>query len=144
MSSISLSRANRMIREAFAKASELGLKPLAVAVFDSGGILRAYQAQDGSSNGRFEIAGGKVRGALATGSGSRWLNAQAGTRPHFITGLASVVTGGIVPVAGAVLARDGKGRVVAAIGISGDTSDNDEACAVAAVEAVGLVADTGG
>jgi hypothetical protein len=28
-------------------------------------------------------------------------------------------------------------------GISGDTSDNDEICAVAGIEAAGLVADTG-
>jgi len=140
---LSLARANKMIKAAFAKAAELGLKPIAVCVYDSGGTLKAYQAQDGTSNGRFQVAGGKVRGALAVGSGSRWLHNQAAERPHFLAGVNSVVPGGVVPVAGAVLARDKNGAIVAAIGISGDTSDNDEACAVAGVEAAGFTPDIG-
>jgi uncharacterized protein GlcG (DUF336 family) len=140
---LSLNRANKMIRAAFAKAEELKLKPIAVCVHDSGGVLKAYQAQDGTSNGRFHVASGKVRGALTVGSGSRWLQNQAGERPHFLAGVNSVIAGGVVPVAGAVLARDKNGAVVAAVGISGDTSDNDEACAVAAVEACGLTPDIG-
>jgi uncharacterized protein GlcG (DUF336 family) len=143
MPSLSLNRANKMIRAAFTKAGELGLKPIAVCIYDSGGILKAYQAQDGTSNGRFHVASGKVRGALAVGSGSRWLQNQAVDRPHFLAGVNTVIDRGVIPVAGAVLARDRNGAVVAAVGISGDTSDNDEACAVAAVKACGLVADIG-
>jgi len=143
MATLTLNRANKIIREAFAKASELKLKPIAVVVYDAGGNLKAFQSQDGASNGRFQIASGKVRGALATGSGSRWMDAQAANRPHFLAGLASVVKGGIVPVAGGVLARDAKGGIVAAVGISGDTSDNDEACAIAGIAAVNFVADGG-
>ena len=143
MSMLTLAKANKVIRTAFAKAEELGLKPLGVCVYDAGGALKAFQLQDGASIGRFAIAGGKVRGALATGTGSRWLNAQAEGRPHFLAGLASVVEGGVVPVPGAVLARDKRGNIVAAVGISGDTSDNDEACAIAGIEACGWQADTG-
>jgi len=33
--------------------------------------------------------------------------------------------------------------IIDALGISGDTSDNDELCPVAGIEAVGLIADTG-
>ena len=143
MSNLNLAKANKMIRVALAKAAELKLKPLAIGVYDAGGTLRAYQAQDGTSIGRFAVAGGKVRGALATGTGSRWLNNQAASRPHFVSGVASVVEGGVVPVPGGVLAKDKKGLIIAAIGISGDTSDNDEACAVAAIEACGLIADVG-
>lgn len=143
MSSISLSRANRIISRAFAHAADKGYKPLAVVVLDAGGNLKAFQSQDGTSNNRFEIARGKAKGSLAVGTGSRWLNAQAADRPHFLAGLCSVVEGGIVPVAGGVIARDKQGRIVAAVGISGDVSDADEECAVAGVEGVNLVADTG-
>lgn len=143
MAILTLSCANKIIREAFIKAEELKIKPIAVVVYDAGGNLKAFQSQDGASIGRFQIASGKVRGALATGTGSRWLNAQAIDRPHFLAGVASVIEGGIVPVAGAVLARDAKGNIVAAVGISGDTADNDEICAVTAIEAVKLIADAG-
>ncbi len=143
MSSISLSRANRIISKAFAHAAENKFKPLAVVVLDNGGNLKAFQSQDGASISRFEVARGKARGAVGVGTGSRWLNDQAEGRPHFLAGLASVIDGGIVPVPGGVLARDKQGRIVASIGISGDTSDADEACAVAGIEAVNLVADTG-
>jgi len=144
MSTISLARANRIISKAFSHGGEKGFKPLVVVVLDAGGNMKAYQAQDGTSNGRFDVASGKARGSLAVGTGSRWLNAQADSRPHFLTGLASVIDGGIVPVPGGVIARDKSGKIVAAVGISGDTSDADEACAVFGIEAVNLVADTGG
>ena len=143
MPKLSLTRANRIINQAFAKASAEGYKPLAVVVLDAGGNLKAFQAQDGASNNRFEIARGKAAGSMAVGMGSRWLNAQAETRPHFLAGLASVIPGGVVAVPGGVLAKDKRGEIIAAVGISGDTSDADEACAVAGIEAVNLVADTG-
>jgi len=132
-----------MIKAAFNSASDSGIKPLAVCVYDAGGNLKSFQAQDGASIGRFAIAGGKARGALAVGTGSRWLHAQAETRPHFLAGVNSVVEGGVVPGPGGVIARDKKGVIVAAVGISGDTADNDELCAVAAIEACGLIADIG-
>jgi uncharacterized protein GlcG (DUF336 family) len=50
---------------------------------------------------------------------------------------------GIVPVPGGVLIRDASGALLGAVGVSGDTSDNDEVCAVAGIAAAGLVADTG-
>ena len=143
LTTISLAKANKIIKTAFATAESMKLNPLGICVYDAGGNLKAFQLQDGASIGRFAIASGKVRGALATGKGSRWMNAQAESRPHFLAGLASVVEGGVVPVAGGVLARDKKGDIVGAVGISGDTSDNDEACAVAAIEACGFVADIG-
>jgi len=143
MSSISLNRANKIIRAAFAKAQESGFKPLAVCVYDSGGNLKAFQSQDGVSNGRFAIAGGKARGALAVGTGSRWLHNQAEARPHFLAGVNTVIEGGVVPGPGGVIARDKRGNIVAAVGISGDTADNDEIAAVAGVEACGLEADAG-
>ncbi|GAB1583295.1 MULTISPECIES: heme-binding protein [Phyllobacteriaceae] len=143
MARLTLNKANQIIKGAFAKADEMGLKPLAVAIFDAGGNLKAFQRQDGTSILRFEIASGKAFGALAVGAGSRWLHNQAKDRPHFLEGLSGVSGGRVVPVPGGVLIKDAKGEILGAVGISGDTSDNDEAAAIAGIEAAGFAADAG-
>ena len=140
---ISLSTAETITSAAFAKAAELGLKPLTVDVLDAGGHTVILKRQDGSSNLRPQIATGKANGALAVGTGTRWLNANAETRPHFVNALNGVAGGNIIPVPGGVLVRNGAGETVGAVGITGDTSENDEACAVAGIETAGLVADCG-
>jgi len=140
MTKLTLAAANGMIDAAFGKGAEAGLKPLSVVVLDAGGHLKAFQKQDGSSMMRFEIAAGKGYGALAVGMDSRWLEQTAKERPHFIQGLNSVSGGRIVPVPGGVLIRDAAGDIVGAVGITGDTSDNDEMCAIAGIEAAGFVA----
>lgn len=143
MPSLTLEKANSIIAAAFSKATELQLKPIAVSVFDAGGHLKAFQKQDGTSILRFEIASGKAFGALAVGAGSRWLNNQAKERPHFLEGLSNVSGGKIVPVPGGVLIKDADNEIIGAVGISGDTSDNDELAAIAGIEAVGFAADAG-
>ncbi|WP_378942156.1 heme-binding protein [Mesorhizobium sp. ANAO-SY3R2] len=143
MSELTLARANTIIETAFAKAAETAMKPLSVAVLDAGGHLKAFQKQDGASMLRFEIAAGKAYGAVAVGMGSRWLNNAAIERPHFIEGLNAVSGGRIVPVPGGVLIRSANGTILGAVGITGDTSDNDELCAVTGILAAGFVADAG-
>ncbi|UWF58623.1 GlcG/HbpS family heme-binding protein [Brucella sp. 2716] len=143
MPSLTLERANAIIAGAFAKAEELKLKPLAVSVLDAGGHVKAFQRQDGASMLRFEIGSGKAYGALAVGTGSRWLNNQAKDRPHFLEGLSGVSGGRVVPVPGGVLIKDTGGEILGAVGISGDTSDNDEAAAIAGIEAAGFAFDAG-
>lgn len=140
---LTLENANSIIAAAFAKAAELQLKPIAVSVFDAGGHLKAFQKQDGTSILRFEIASGKAFGALAVGSGSRWLHNQAKERPHFLEGLSNVSGGRIVPVPGGVLIKDSSNEIIGAVGISGDTSDNDEIAAIAGIETAGFAADAG-
>lgn len=137
---LGIEQANRIIETAIAKAADLELKPLAIAILDAGGNLKAYAGQDGISPGRFEVAAGKARAALLLGSSSRALNDQAAERPHFLAGLGSVIAGGIVPVPGGLAILDRSGAVVGAAGISGDTSDNDEICALAGIEAAGFSA----
>ncbi|GIL00427.1 MAG: hypothetical protein BroJett030_03260 [Alphaproteobacteria bacterium] len=144
MARLSLSRANRVVSLIFAEARTRGLKPLAVVVLDTGGSVKTAQTQDGVPFGRFEVAAGKARGALFTGSASRTLHAMAGERPHFLQGVASVLAGGIVPVPGGVTIRSPSGQVLGAVGVSGDTSDNDEAAAAAAIARAGLVAGSVG
>lgn len=140
---ISLSTAETITSAAFAKAAELGLKPLTVVVLDAGGHTVTLKRQDGSSNLRPQIATGKANGALAVGTGTRWLNANAETRPHFVNALNGAAGGNIIPVPGGVLVRNEAGETLGAVGITGDTSENDEACAVAGIETAGLVADCG-
>lgn len=143
MAKLSLSKSRSIIRGALAKGKELGLKPLSVAVLDAGGHLLAFEREDGASILRPEIAQGKAFGAVAVGVGSRWLNAQAESRPHFLEGLSNVSGGKIVPVPGGVLVKNARGEILGAVGITGDTSDNDEACAVAGIEAAGFTANAG-
>ncbi|WP_339759689.1 heme-binding protein [uncultured Hoeflea sp.] len=143
MTDLPLAKALEIITAALAKGAELGLKPLAVVVLDAGGHVKAFQRQDGASMMRFEIASGKAYGALAVGVGSRWLNAQAETRPHFLEGLSAVSGGKIVAVPGGVLIKDSNGGIIGAVGITGDTSDNDELAAITGIEAAGFTADAG-
>jgi uncharacterized protein GlcG (DUF336 family) len=136
--SIDLQTARTIVGEALSAARAEGLKPLTVVVLDAGGHLVAAEREDGSSNKRFEIASGKAQGALALGMGSRSLMARAEQQPYFIAAATSAIGGSLIPVPGGVLVRDTAGSLVGAVGVSGDTSDNDEVAAVAGIEAAGL------
>lgn len=138
MSNISLADANAIIAGVFAKGRELGLKPLTVAVLDAGGNQVAMQRSDNSPGLRPKIAVGKASGAIALGLSSRVIGDMAVERPHFIAALGSMADGGIVPVAGGVIALGNSGEPIGAVGVSGDTSDNDEICAIAGLVAAGL------
>jgi len=140
MTHISLDQANAIIAAAFAKGSELALKPLSVVVLDAGGHPIAFQRQDGASTLRFAIAAGKAGGALALGVSSRKVADMAAERPTFIAALAPIAPHGIVPAAGGVIVVGEGGRPIGAVGITGDTSDNDEACTLAGIAAAGLTA----
>ena len=124
------------------RAREINLKPLTVAVLDASGHLKVLLRQDGTSLLRSEIAQGKARGAIGLGMGSRGIYARAQEQPYFIQAMNALSGGSLVPVPGGVLIRK-DGGIIGAVGITGDTSDNDEACAVAAIEALGLQADAG-
>jgi len=140
MHRLTLAQANTLIEAALARGAELGLKPLTVTVLDPGGHLIACQRQDGASNMRVKLAAGKASGALSLGVSSRKIGDMALERPHFIAAVDTMSEGGLVPAAGGVIITDEGGTVVGAIGVTGDTSDNDEACALAAIEKLGLKA----
>jgi len=135
---ITLAQANTIIAAALKKGHELKLKPLSVAVLDPGGHLVAFQREDGASNLRPQIAAGKASGALALGVSSRKIGEMAAERPTFIAAVSQIATGGLVPAAGGVLVTDKTGTLIGAVGVTGDTSDNDEACSLAGIEAAGL------
>jgi len=138
MHRLNLAQANALIEAAFAHGAELDLKPLTVTIHDAGGHLIACQRQDGASNMRVKLAAGKASGALALGVSSRTIGDMALDRPHFIASVDTMSEGGMVPAAGGVIVCDGTGTILGAIGVTGDTSDNDEACALAAIESLGL------
>ncbi len=133
----------RIVMQALKEAREKVLKPMTVAVLDERGALVHLDSEDGSSLMRWKIAFGKAYGAIAMGLGSRALSERSSKQPQFIDAMNALAGGALVPVPGGVLVRSAKGQIVGAVGITGDNSDNDEACAVAGIEAAGLVADTG-
>lgn len=137
---LTLDTARTIIDQALATGAEHGFKPLTVVVLDAGGHVTAAARQDGASNNRFEIAQGKAYGALALGMGSRSIMARAEQQAYFIAAAAAAIGGRLIPVPGGVLVRDADGALLGAVGISGDTSDNDETAAATAVRAAGLTA----
>lgn len=137
--SIGLETAKSITAGVRAAGRDHGLKPLTVVVLDAGGHVVSVEREDGSSNNRFEIVFGKAYGALALGMGSRSLMARAEQQAYFISSAAAAIGGKLVPVPGGVLVKDAAGSVVGCVGVSGDTSDNDELAAMAGITSVSLV-----
>lgn len=134
---LTLAEAERLADAALGEGRKQGLPPLCVAVLDAGGHLKLVKREDGASFFRAEVAIGKAWGALAMGESSRHLGERLKDRPAFLGALSDLAQGKMVPVAGGVLAWRG-GELVGAVGISGATSDQDEACALAGLAAAGL------
>jgi uncharacterized protein GlcG (DUF336 family) len=143
MPEMNLDTAQTIVTAALKAGREKNFLPLAVCVYDARGSLKAFQAEDGTSLKRGEIAMGKAYGAIAMGISSRAMGKMAADRPHFIAAMSHVIAGPLTPTAGGVLIRNDKGDLLGAIGVSGDVSDNDEIAAVAGVNTAGLVAETG-
>jgi uncharacterized protein GlcG (DUF336 family) len=144
--SLTLQHATTIVEVALRTGRETRCAPLAVAVLDAGGHLKAFAREDGAGIVRPQIAIGKAWGALGMGLGSRTLARRVAEQPQqqaFFAALNAMSDGRVVPAAGGVLIRDAAGAVVGAVGISGDVSDKDEACAVAGIAAAALVADPG-
>jgi len=144
MTTLTLAQASTIVDVALKTAREKNFQPLTVAVLDPGGHLVAFKREDKSGILRYDIAYGKAWGALGMGFGSRTLFERAAQTPQFFTMLAAASGGRMVSNPGGILIRDAGGDVIGAVGISGDTADNDEICGIAGVEAAGLKADPGG
>jgi uncharacterized protein GlcG (DUF336 family) len=131
---LSLDAARSIVAGARSHGAEAGMKPLTVVVLDAGGHVVAAEREDGSSIKRFEIAFGKAYGALALGMGSRAIMERAEKQAFFVSAVAAAIGGSMVPVPGGVLVSDATGLVVGAVGVTGDTSDQDEQAAIAGIE----------
>lgn len=143
MPKITLDAASILADAALAKAREISCDPLTVVVLDNGGQFKVVKREDDSGLMRVEIALGKAWGALGMGFASRELSRRAENMPVFFNALAAMSGGKMVPLPGGVLIRNEQGELLGAVGVSGDTSDRDEECAVYGVLAAGLIADIG-
>ena len=141
MAEISLRKARTIIRKSLEKGREMELKPLSVVVLDAGGHVIAFEKEDGAAPGRFAIAHGKAYGAVMLGMSGSAQMARAEQQAYFMAAVNGVYGGQVVPVPGGILVRDKKGSVIGAVGVTGDTSDNDAAAAVAGIEAAALTAE---
>jgi uncharacterized protein GlcG (DUF336 family) len=143
MTDLTLDAAQTIVAGALACAAEKRMNPMVVVVLDARGAARALAAQDGTSLRRADIAHAKAYGAVAMGLGSRSLTKRAKDLPYFVTALGQTLGGDMIPVAGGVLIRDAEGRLMGAVGVSGDTADNDEAAGMAGIAASGFKGDPG-
>jgi uncharacterized protein GlcG (DUF336 family) len=143
MADLTLDVARKILDAALAKVVEKKFKPMVITVLDARGCVKATVAQDGTSLLRGEIAHGKAYGALALGIGSRAIFQRAQEQAYFVDAVNTLARGAMIPVPGGVLFHDASGVLLGAVGISGDTSDNDEICALAGIEAAGLKANAG-
>ncbi len=141
MPDVSASKARTIIRKTMAKGEELGFKPLSVVVLDSGGHVKAFERADGASPGRFGIAQGKAYGAVMLGMPGSAQMARAEQQAYFMAAVNGVYGGQVVPVPGGILLKDKRGNMIGAVGVTGDTSDNDVIAGLAGIEASGLTGD---
>ena len=141
MAEINRAKAKTIITRALKLGREKEMKPLAVIVVDAGGHPIAFEREDGAPAGRFLIAEGKAHGAVMMGIGGYALRERAEAQAYFIGALTDVYGGKLVPVPGGVLVRDKRGRLIGAVGVTGDTSENDAEAAVAGIEAAGFIAE---
>jgi uncharacterized protein GlcG (DUF336 family) len=139
---LTLATAQTIIAKTLDHAKQASFKALGVVVLDTRGSVVAAAIQDGSSLARFDVAKAKANGAISFNMGSRGIEKLAKDRPHFLAGALGVIDG-IIPVPGGVLIKSSDGKILGAVGVSGDTSDNDEAAALAGIQAAGLVGDGG-
>ena len=143
MEQITLEKSNLIIQNSIKKAREIKINPIMVVVLDHRGAIKACLGEDGISNLRFKIAHGKANGAFQMGMGSRALFNRAEQQAYFINAVNAVTNGELVPVPGGVLIRDKNNNIIGSVGISGDTSDNDEIAAVSGIESSGFKCDVG-
>ena len=138
MTTISRESARTIIAQALAAGTDAGMKPLSVAVVDAGGNLIAFERSDGAPAGRFELADGKANACIMMGIPTSAIMARAEQQPYFVNALSVAYKGRFVPVTGGVLVTDNTGDIIGAVGVTGDTSDNDAAAAVAGIKAAGF------
>jgi uncharacterized protein GlcG (DUF336 family) len=143
MSTLTCAIASRIVADALAEGRNRGFARLTAAVLDAGGHLVALARDDGSSLLRPQIAIGKAWGVLGLGFGGRELAKRAAAVPNLFNALIAMSDGKMVAVPGGVIIRNAGGEILGSMGVTGDNSDNDELCAVAAIKTAGLMADTG-
>ena len=139
MSNITLKEASTIIDSAIQKGRALNLKPLTIAVLDSGGHLVALKREDKSSLLRPQIAFGKAWGSLGVGFSSRKLVDRVQGNPNFFGAISDLSEGKMLASPGGVLVENKNKEIIGAVGASGDTGDNDELCVIEGIKIAGLI-----
>lgn len=142
MAEISLTKARTIVRKTFEKGREMGFKPLSVVVLDAGGNVKAFERQDGAAPGRFAVAQGKAYGSVMLGIPSSAQMARAEQQAYFISAVNGAYDGKLIPVPGGILVKDKRDRVIGAVGVTGDTSENDVIAGMAGIEAANLIGES--
>lgn len=123
--------------KSFEIAREKNTRPMAVSILDAGGHTVVSAREDGAAFGRLELAQAKAWGALSLGMGTRTLLERSQAAPAFFISAVALFNGKLMLAPGGLLVtRDTS--VIGAIGVSGDTGDADEQCALGAAEFFGL------
>lgn len=141
MAVISISKARSIIKKVMSHGKEQDMKPLSVIVLDAGGNVIAFERSDGASPGRFAIAHGKAYGSVMLGMSGTAQMQRAESQAYFMAAVNGVFGGQVIPVPGGVLVKDKNNEIIGAVGVTGDTSDNDALAAVTAIEDCGLIAE---
>jgi uncharacterized protein GlcG (DUF336 family) len=136
---LTLEKATLIADTTLTNARERKYRPMCVAVLDQGGCLKVLKREDNASILRPDIAIGKAWGAIGMGESSRSLSERLKERPAFLGALSTMSQGKVVPVPGGVLIMDGN-EIAGAVGVSGGTAEEDEACAIEGIKAAGFVA----
>ena len=138
MSDISLVKAREIIKNILQEGSKKNMQPLSVVVLDPGGNLKAFERSDGASPGRFKVADGKAHAAIMMGIPSSAIMQRAEQQAYFVNALSVSFNGRFTPVSGGVLVKDNDNIIIGAVGVTGDTSENDTIAAVAGIQSAGL------
>jgi len=133
MSDITLEQAQAAVAAALAKAKEIGVK-MNIAVVDEGANLRAFARMDGAWLGSIDVSQKKARTAryfdMPTGEIGKL--SQPGGSLYNI----EHSNGGLITFPGGVPIVNAQGAVIGAIGVSGNTVENDHLVASAGAAAV--------
>jgi len=130
---MTLEEAQRIVKQAHAKAAELGIR-VTVAVVDQGGLLVALARMDGAPPLSPQIAEAKAVGAAMLSRDGAALAELAKDRPGFFSVADRLVRVPIVPGLGSILVKHGD-QLSGAIGVSGGRPDQDLECAEAGLSA---------
>lgn len=138
---LNLHAARQIIATAMKIGVDQAMKPLSVVVVDAGGHVIAFERGDGAPPGRFDIALGKAYGSVMLGIGGTAQRDRAEAQSYFVLAANGAYNGKLIPVPGGILVRNDAGQVVGAVGVTGDTSENDLAAGAAGIASAGLIAD---
>src|SRR5271170_3828231 len=141
MRALSLDQANTIIAATFAAAKKHRCRPMSAIVLDAGGRVKAFQKEDGASMLRFEVCYGKAYASLALGRPSKLVLQKANEKPLFMQSIENLADYPLFLEGGGQLIRAPDGEVVGAAGVTGDSNELDDICAIAGIHAAGLRAD---